>query len=73
MGNHDRPVFVNQTDPQFAWNIFRCEHCHNPVDSQGGAAVDCHDVCSRVVAELEDAVKHASHVHVIDEGSNARR
>ena len=72
-GDEDRPVGVDDADPQLAGNVGRGEHRLHPGFGGRGGRVDAQDPRPRVVGEPQRAVQQAGHPHVVDVVAVAER
>ena len=64
--DHDRPVLVDDADPQLAGDVGGGEHGLHAGVGEGAAGVDGEDVGPGVVGELERGVEHAVDPDVVD-------
>ena len=67
LGDHHRPVGVDDPDPVLTGDVGRGQHTVDAVDGLGGRGVDSDHVGPGVVGQAEGGVQQAVGRHVVDE------
>ena len=73
LGDHHRPVGVDDADAQFAGDVGRGEHGLHAGCRERSGGVDAHDLGPGVFGQHECGVQHAVDTNVIDEPAVAER
>ena len=73
LGDHHRPVLVDDADASGGGDVGSGEDRMDAVDVERSRPVDAHDVRTSVVGEAQRAVQHAGGAHVVDEVPRADR